>query len=137
MVTPNYLFVLPKQYGVSVAIETYPLMFLVLSCSGAIQRWLALALLLCFTWDASRLQSPPPPLRPQHFPRFPPFRFTGTSLYFRGGIGTVRVKCLSQVHNTVKRGSFYLDSSPARAIQVSVRLTYQEWSPVWSSTSSI
>ena len=28
-VTPNYLFILPKQYGVSVAIETYPLMFLV------------------------------------------------------------------------------------------------------------
>ena len=47
-----------------------------------------------------------------------------------GGIGTVRVECLSQVHNTVKRGSFYLDSSPARAIQVSVRLTHQEWSPV-------
>lgn len=32
-----------------------------------------------------------------------------------GGIGTVRVECLSQAHNTIKRGSFYLDSSPARA----------------------
>ena len=70
---------------------------------------------LCFKWDASRLKSPPP-LHLQHFPRFPPFRFTGTSLYFRGGgIGTVRVECLSQAHNTIKRGSFYLDSSPARA----------------------